>query len=103
MRISDWSSDVCSSDLTGRPCPEPGGRRDRPDGDGLDEHAAGDEWLAPDAIGQATGDELSEAPDRGVDGGADADASDRQASVGEEQREQPPGESVVQVVTQPGL
>src|SRR3546814_2600833 len=32
MRISDWSSDVCSSDLEGlrRPVPDPGGRDLRP-------------------------------------------------------------------------
>ena len=73
------------------------------DGDGLGEHAAGDEPLAADPVGQRAGDELAEAPHGGVERGEDADAADGQAGGGEEDREQAPGEAVVEVVDQAGL
>src|SRR3546814_3222171 len=41
MRISDWSSDVCSSDLTGRGACEPPGQAGRPDPQGTRYRAAG--------------------------------------------------------------
>ena len=47
--------------------------------------------------------ELPEAPHGRVEGGEDADAADGEPGVGEEDREQPPGEAVVEVVDQPGL
>ena len=69
----------------------------------MGEHAAGDQRLAADPVRQRTGDELAEAPHGGVDGGEHADAADGEAGVGEEDREQAPGEAVVEVVDEPGL
>ena len=86
-----------------RPRPEPGGGGDQRDRRRLDEHAAGDQRFAADPVRQAAGDELAETPDRRVDRGEHADAADREAGVGEEDREQPPGEAVVEVVDEPGL
>ena len=42
-------------------------------------------------------------PDRGVDGGDEPDLCDACAVCGEEQRYEPPGQRVVEVVDQPGL
>ena len=64
---------------------------------------ADDELLAADAVREAAGDELAETPDRGVDGGEDADAGDGEAGGGEVEREEAPGEAVVEVVDESGL
>ena len=76
---------------------------DQGEGGGLDEHAGDDERLAADPVGPGAGDQLPEAPDGRVEGGEDADAADGQAGGGEQEREQAPGEAVVEVVHQPGL
>ena len=68
------------------------------DGGGLGEHPADDERLAADAVRQPAGDELPEAPHGRVEGREDADATDGEPGVGEEEREQAPGETVVEVV-----
>ena len=86
-----------------RPRPEAGGRGDPADRDGLGEHAADDEPLAADAVGECAGDELAEPPDRGVERGEDADAADGEPGGGEVEREEAPGEAVVEVVDEPGL
>lgn len=87
----------------GRPDGEAFGRGEHAERGGLKEHAADDERLAADAVGEAAGDELPEAPHCGVEGCEDADAGHRQSGGGEVQRKQPPGEAVVEVVDQPGL
>ena len=47
--------------------------------------------------------QLAESPHGGVERGEHADAADRQPGVGEEDREQTPGEAVVEVVDEAGL
>ena len=79
------------------------GGGDQADGDGLEQHAAGDQRLAADPVGQRAGDELAEPPHGGVERGEHADLADGQAGGGEQEREQAPGQAVVEVVDQPGL
>ena len=47
--------------------------------------------------------ELAESPDGGVERGEDADLADGQAGGGEQDREQAPGQAVVEVVDHAGL
>ena len=85
----------------------PGGegvrRGDSGQGEALQQHSRDDESLAAPPVGQGAGRELAQAPDRGVERGEYADSRDRQSGAGEQHREQPPGEPVVEVVDQPGL
>ena len=76
---------------------------DEAERDGLQQHAGGDEGFAAAAVGQGAGDELPEAPHGGVERGEHADPGDRQAGGGEQDREQAPGQPVVEVVDQAGL
>ena len=68
------------------------------------QHAARDQPLAPDVVGERTGAELAQAPDGGVDRRQDRDLVDAQTAGGEEEREEAPGHAVVEVVdqTRPG-
>ncbi len=99
----DHGGSDAEHDGAGRPGPEAGDGGHPGERGGLGEHAAGDEGFAADAVGEPAGVELAEAPGGGVEGGEDADASDREAGGGEEDGEQAPGEAVVEVVDQPGL
>ncbi len=90
-------------DGTKSPCREAGGRGDQPDRNCLREHPGDDEEFAANAIGESTGHELAEAPDRGVDGREHADTCDGESRGGEVQREDAPGEAVVEVVDEAGL
>jgi hypothetical protein len=81
---------------------QPGGiRRDEdgePDPSRLNDHAAGDQPLAPDPIGERPGDNLEESPYGGVDRLDDPDALDPQAIRREKQGIDAPGHPVVEVV-----
>ena len=66
-RVDHRGADAEQRRAPSGPRPEAGRRGDPADRDGLGEHAAGDEPLAADAVGEAAGDELAEAPDRRVD------------------------------------
>src|SRR5581483_1105342 len=55
------------------------------------------------AVGKPAGEQLAEDPDDRVDGRDQGDLPDAGAVRCEVERRQPPGESVVQVVDQPGL
>ena len=69
----------------------------------LEEHPADDEALATDSIGEPAGHQLAEPPDRRIDRGQRADLGDAQTRRGVVDRQQPPGEAVVEVVHEPGL
>ena len=77
---------------------------DEPDRRRLHPHSRCDRPLAPGAIRQCAGEELPDAPDRGVEGGQHTDPSHRQIrDLREEEREDAPRQAVVEVVHQPGL
>ena len=67
-------------------------RRDRRDGDRLDEHPGDDQSLAPDPVRQGPRRDLGDAPRRRVGGGEQADLADRQAGGGLDDRQEPPGQ-----------
>ncbi len=90
------------------------GRGDRPrqegvrdgdhgQGERLQPHAGDDHPLAAPPVRQCTGGQLADSPHGRVQRREDADPADGQAGRGEQDREQPPGEAVVEVVDQPGL
>jgi DNA-binding transcriptional ArsR family regulator len=63
-------------DGPGGPGPEAGDGGHPCEGGGLGEHAAGDEGFAADAVGEAAGVELAEAPRGRIERSEDADSSD---------------------------
>src|SRR3546814_13171224 len=77
MRISDWSSDVCSSDLRTRGIGAPGSRRRRPLARCLHHE------VAPDARGHAA---ARYAAKRAIVGVADPYPDDEAAGIADEQR-----------------
>jgi hypothetical protein len=86
-----------------RPGPKAADGRDQPDRHGLGPHAGRDQPLASHPVRQSLVIKLPNPPDGRVEGGQDADAADRQAVAGEQQREDAPGEAVVEVVDHAGL
>src|SRR5207248_9152958 len=78
------------------PWPEAVDSGDEPDGCCLSPHPRGDQPLAADAIGQRAGDELTGAPHRRIEGGENPNSGDGEAPAGEEDREDAPGQPVVQ-------
>ena len=79
------------------------GERDQREGEGLEPHARDDQPLPAPPVGQGAGEQLPDAPHGRVERGQDADPADRQSGGGEQDREQTPGEAVVEVVHQSGL
>src|SRR5256885_441870 len=73
------------------------------EGDSLGEHAGGDEVFAAGAVGQPASEGLSEAPDGRVEGGEYADAGEGKSVGGVQEREDSPGEGIVEVVDHAGL
>ena len=90
-------------DRAGRPGQEAAGQGDAGQRDGLEQHAGGDEGLAAQPVRQGAGEELAEAPDGRIQRRQQADLGDGEAAADKQQRQQPPGEAVVEVVDQPGL
>ena len=80
------------------PWPETVHGRHPCDGHGLGEHAGHDERFAANPIGECPGVELTESPHTGVDRCKDADATHGQAGCGEEDWEQTPCKTVVEIV-----
>ena len=80
------------------PRPEAVHGRHPSDGGGLGEHAGHDQRLAANPIRERSGVELAESPDTGVDRCQDADATHGEAGCGEEDREQTPCKTVVEIV-----
>ena len=66
--------------------------------DALEHHAARNEPLSPDPVGESAGAELHDAPRCRVDEREHADLAQRQSRRGEEKREEAPREAVIQVV-----
>ena len=66
----------------------------------LRDHPADDQPFAADSVGGSPGDELAGTPDCRVDGSQDADPLDAQPGRGKQDREQSPGQTVVEVVDQ---
>src|SRR5579883_3212962 len=89
-------------DLGRRPDEEGGAEGDQGYGNGLSQHPGGDQVFATDAVGPPPGEQLTEAPDRGVERGEYADRRDGLAAGGEQQREDAPGQRVVEVVDHAG-
>jgi len=85
------------------PGPEAVHPGDDPDSDRLCPHPGRDEPLTSHPVGQGAGDELARTPHGGVERGEDPDTGNRQAAAGEEQREDAPGQPVVEVVDQSRL
>src|SRR2546427_3421600 len=73
------------------------------DADCLDPHPGHDQPLAAEAVGERAGRELQDAPNRRVDCGEDTDATEAHVRGREEEREETPRHSVVEVVDQPRL
>jgi SAM-dependent methyltransferase len=63
----------------------------------LEQHPADDQWVSPDAVRRVPGEDLSRAPDRWVEPGDRTDLADTGAVRGQEQRDEPPGQRVVEV------
>jgi hypothetical protein len=70
---------------------------------GLHEHAGDDQGLASGGVRPVPGGDLGDAPHAGIDRGDQSDLRGAGAVRGEEQRHEPPGEAVVEVVDQAGL
>ncbi len=79
------------------------GERDREQGRTLEEHPPHDQVTPAPAIAERSGDELGQTPGCRICEGEDRDLIKRQTARGEEEREEPPGEPVVQVVDQTDL
>jgi hypothetical protein len=66
-----------------RPRRERIGESDHGERRSLSEHAGGNQMFAAPPIGQRAGDQLAEAPNRGIDRGEDSDPGHRQSGGGE--------------------
>ena len=77
--------------------------REQRERDGLHEHAGDDERLAPDAVGPVAGRDLADAPDARVDGSDEADLGGARSLGGEKERNETPGEPVIEVVDESRL
>ena len=69
----------------------------------LDEHPGDDQRFAAGVVGEPAGQQLPGAPDGGVDGGDGSDLGDAGTVCGEVERDEPPGERVVEVVNEARL
>jgi hypothetical protein len=70
---------------------------------GLEQHAGDDQRFAAGAVGPLPGQDLPGPPNRGVEPGDEPDLGSRGVVCGEEERDEAPGEGVVEVVDEPGL
>jgi hypothetical protein len=90
-------------DGAGRPGSEAAGQGGAGQREGLEQPPCGDEGLAAQPVRERAGGELAEAPHGRVQRGQEADLADGEAATDKQQRQQPPGEPVVEVVDQAGL
>jgi hypothetical protein len=81
----------------------PVGHGQQREGSGLGQHAGDDQRFSSDAVRPLSGQDLADPPDTRVQPGDEAHLRRRGAIGGQEERDDPPGQGVVEVVDQAGL